>query len=424
MFRFLSKLGPGLIFAAAAIGVSHIAQSTRAGASYGLALIVFIVGANLMKYPAFRFGPHYAAATGQSLLQGYRNRGMWALVVYAVLTLATMFGVQAAVTLVTAGVFKAWTGVDASPLALSVGLLVACAIILGVGRYRWLDRIVKVLVSILTLATIAATISVVPLIEWSQWSLLLAPEQLDVPTLLFIAALIGWMPSAIDISVWNSLWTLAKSDEDGAPPELSGTITDFHVGYVGTAVLAVCFALLGAGAMHGRGLQFEEAPGRFAAQVIELYATTLGDWSRPIIGVCAFAVMFSTTLAVLDGFPRAIGVLMTRFRRDETLEDATLRDPLARRSFWGALFVLAVGSSIVIAALQSSLKAMVDLATTLSFLTAPLLAYLNHRAVMGDEVPEASRPAPWLRHWSVVAIVLMAAFAAFWAFLKLSATGA
>ena len=37
-------------------------------ASLGVAIVmvgigIFIVGANLMKYPAFRFGPHYAAAT-------------------------------------------------------------------------------------------------------------------------------------------------------------------------------------------------------------------------------------------------------------------------------------------------------------------------------------------------------------------------
>ena len=35
----LSKLGPGLLFAGAAIGVSHLVQSTRAGADYGWGLV-------------------------------------------------------------------------------------------------------------------------------------------------------------------------------------------------------------------------------------------------------------------------------------------------------------------------------------------------------------------------------------------------
>jgi Mn2+/Fe2+ NRAMP family transporter len=61
-------IGPGLLFAGAAVGVSHLVQSTRAGAGYGLALVVIVIAANVLKYPAFAFGPRYAAATGCSLL--------------------------------------------------------------------------------------------------------------------------------------------------------------------------------------------------------------------------------------------------------------------------------------------------------------------------------------------------------------------
>ena len=39
MIKAISKLGPGLLFAGAAIGVSHLVQSTRAGADFGLSLI-------------------------------------------------------------------------------------------------------------------------------------------------------------------------------------------------------------------------------------------------------------------------------------------------------------------------------------------------------------------------------------------------
>ena len=43
----LSKLGPGLLFAGAAIGVSHLVQSTRAGAEYGWGLIWALLLINL-----------------------------------------------------------------------------------------------------------------------------------------------------------------------------------------------------------------------------------------------------------------------------------------------------------------------------------------------------------------------------------------
>lgn len=56
----LKSLGPGLLWAGAAIGVSHLVQSTRAGANYGFALLWALLLANIFKYPAFEFGPRYA----------------------------------------------------------------------------------------------------------------------------------------------------------------------------------------------------------------------------------------------------------------------------------------------------------------------------------------------------------------------------
>ena len=60
---FRHAIGPGILFAGAAVGVSHLVQSTRAGASYGLSLVGVILLANLVKYPAFRLGPQYAASS-------------------------------------------------------------------------------------------------------------------------------------------------------------------------------------------------------------------------------------------------------------------------------------------------------------------------------------------------------------------------
>ena len=45
----LKKLGPGLLFAGAAIGVSHLVQSTKAGADFGLGLVWALIIANIFK---------------------------------------------------------------------------------------------------------------------------------------------------------------------------------------------------------------------------------------------------------------------------------------------------------------------------------------------------------------------------------------
>ena len=52
----LKKLGPGLLFAGAAIGVSHLVQSTRAGADFGWGFLWVLLLVNLFKYPFFQYG--------------------------------------------------------------------------------------------------------------------------------------------------------------------------------------------------------------------------------------------------------------------------------------------------------------------------------------------------------------------------------
>ena len=406
--NLLRSLGPGLVFAAAAVGVSHLVQSTRAGAMYGLAMAGLIVLANILKYPAFRFGPHYSAATGLSLLEGYRRQGRWALVLYALLTLGTMFTVQAAVTFVTAALAAVTFGLSLSPIWISAILLALGSGLLVVGGYAWLDRITRVLVGALTISTLAATVMVIPMIDWSAWSV----GPIDLKTIAFTAALVGWMPSAIDVAVWQSLWTLAKGREGHARPSLAGAMLDFHIGYIGTAMLALCFMLLGAGVMHGSGVAPAQSGVAFAAQIIGLYEKTLGAWSRPLIGFSALAVMFSTTLAVLDGFPRALTTLIDRFQRPETPGELSHQPSGAqRRNYWLCIALLCVGSLIVIALLLKSLQRLVDVATTLSFLTAPALAILNHRAIMSDDVPPQARPRPWLQALSWIGIISLSVFA-------------
>ena len=69
----LKKLGPGLLFAGAAIGVSHLVQSTKAGADFGLGLVWALIIANIFKYPFFQYGPKYALSSGESVLHGYKK---------------------------------------------------------------------------------------------------------------------------------------------------------------------------------------------------------------------------------------------------------------------------------------------------------------------------------------------------------------
>jgi len=421
---FLKALGPGVLWAGAAVGVSHLVQSTRAGAGFGLGLLGVVLFACLFKYPAFQFGPRYAAATGTSLLEGYRRQGPWALALYALVTLGTMFTVQATVVAVTAALLAAMIdrirpALGPAPvIPLSIVLTAVGAGLLLVGHYKWLDKIVKVVVGVLTVTTLIATLLALPRVPFGTLRLLPAADWVTTSLIaVAICGLIGWMPSAFDISIWHSLWTLARRRETGHAPSVREAVLDFDVGYVGTTVLAVCFVLMGAGVMFESGREFAPQPAAFAAQVIALYTENLGAWTGPIIALSAFTVMFSTTLTVIDGFPRALATLASRFGGPET---PGAPDDISRRIYWAALATLGAGSILVIAFLARSLPRMVDVATTLSLVTAPPLAWLNHRAIIGAEVPQAARPGRGLRAWSWFSIWTSVVLAVYYVVTRLA----
>jgi Mn2+/Fe2+ NRAMP family transporter len=145
----LSALGPGLLFAAMSVGLSHLVQSTRAGAMYGLTLALVIVLANVFKYPAFRIGSDYPAATGMSLLEGYRRQGKWALVFFGIASSTVSFFGVSAISLMVAGLVKSILGLEMNAALLASFIMIFTALILLIGHYRWLLRINTILINFL-----------------------------------------------------------------------------------------------------------------------------------------------------------------------------------------------------------------------------------------------------------------------------------
>ena len=111
MKNFFKTLGPGILFASTAIGVSHLIQCTRAGADYGMALVWAVVVANFFKYPFFEYASRYANVTKTSIIDGYLSLGKWMLWIYFIITILTMFFVTSAVAVVTTGFFDNLLGV-------------------------------------------------------------------------------------------------------------------------------------------------------------------------------------------------------------------------------------------------------------------------------------------------------------------------
>ena len=414
--NFIQKLGPGLLFAGAAIGVSHLVQSTRAGAVYGLALIVFVLIANIAKYPAFRIGNQYAAATGENLLVAYRRQGKGALWLFVLATLGTMFAGCAAVSITAAALAKATFGLPYDTFYIVLAMWALIAGILYFGQYQALDLIVKVLLSFLTVATLISTVMVLPRLSFGGlgdfW-----PGDLSTPTILFIAALVGWMPAPLDTSVWQSLWSQAKGRVDGRAPSMKDAADDFNVGFVGTTILAVCFLIMGAAIMHGSDLEFDAGAAGFAQQIIDLYRETIGEFAAQLVGAAAMAVVFSTLLTAVDAWPRTLaGVFLSA--SDEKGEDPRIAHASRQPYYWIGMALLLIGAAIILQMLQNSFRTLIDIATTISFFTAPVFAFLNHRSMFGDHVPAENRPNAGFALFSLAGVIVLAGFALFYLWIR------
>ena len=206
-FKWLKKLGPGLLFAGAAIGVSHLVQSTRAGADFGFGLIWALVLIHTVKYPFFQFGPRYSTATGESLLDGYKRLGKPVLIAYFMVTFATMFTIQAAVTIVTAGLAANLFGITTNPVTWSIIITVICFLLLIIGKYKLLDNLMKFIIVILTLSTIIAVgVAIFKNENPVSFTQILPKGSIEAG---FLIAFLGWMPAPLDVSIWQSLWEFA-----------------------------------------------------------------------------------------------------------------------------------------------------------------------------------------------------------------------
>ena len=116
--------------------------------------------------------------------------------------------------------------------------------------------------------------------------------------------------------------------------------------------------------------------------------------------------MSSTTLTCLDAYPRV-------------LKPATeLQFPKLKKNdndnwnwlSWFWLGILLLGTMLIIAFFLKGMSFLVDLATTLSFITAPILGYLNFKVVTGKNVPLEHQPKTWLRILSWIGLIVLTGF--------------
>ena len=319
---------------------------------------------------------------------------MW---VFFLLTVPSATISTGALALISAVIVK--TALPALPLsvnALSIGVMAATLALLLLGHYRALDRVTKLIMISLTVATVAAAViaatrgqQMLPdFIEPSPW---------NMASLGFIIALMGWMPAPMEITAINSMWVTVK--QKIAPSNYNDAMFDFNTGYVMSALLALVFLALGALVQYGNGEAVKMAGGQYIGQLIGMYAATIGDWSRLLVAFIAFACMFGTTLTVADGYGRinaeALRLLMRQKQRSNRA--------VGIWTCWSVFSGLAV-----ILWFNSALGEMLRFAMISAFLTAPVFAWLNYSLVRSSHRHAVS---PAMNALAIAGLIYLIGFA-------------
>jgi Mn2+/Fe2+ NRAMP family transporter len=379
----MKAIGPGILVSCAAVGGSHLVWSTRAGGQFGWSLVGLILLANLLKFPFFLYGQRYSAATGESLLAGYLRQGRGYLWIFLLLNVCTGTINIAGVGMITGALLAGYGLESVSVASLTIVVLAVCTLLLLLGHYKFLDGMSKVVMGILAITTIGAAVFAISKGPVAAPDFV-GPSPWNWASFGFLVTLLGWMPAPVDLSAWSSLWMFSREKQTGHMATVNESTIDFHLGYGMAVFLAVVFVTLGKYVMYGSGETFSESGIAFSRQFVSLYTASIGDWSHTLILTAAFVTMFSTTITCQDGWPRSLAASCTLLFK---LPEGSFR---RIHNLWIILSTVAAG--LIVVFFVKNLMQLLVFASAASFLTSPVLAYINLKVMRGPNVPEKNRP--------------------------------
>ncbi|MGJ0456877.1 divalent metal cation transporter [Aliarcobacter cryaerophilus] len=391
--------GPGILMATAAIGGSHLVSSTQAGALFGWSLAIFILLINFFKYPFFLANVQYTMATKKSLIEGYASLGNSWLWLFTVLAVIAAVVNTAAVSMFAASLLGYFIPIKLTINILSFIIIFACILILIAGKYNLLNNVSKIIMITLSIATVVAVVMAVTKdVNSALADDFISPSAWTIASLGFIVILTGWMPAPIEISSIGSIWL--KNQIKQTNINAKNALLDFNVGFIVTAILALFFLALGALVLHGSAYEFKDGIA-FSHQLVTMYSTVIGDWSRLLIAFIAFACMFGTSITVIDGYGRAVAEAFSLIRKNRSASNRSV-------AIW-TIFISIIGFLIIIY-FASSMRTMLDFAMILSFTTTPIFAFLNYKLVRSTKLPKELQNGIFLNILSICGLIFLFGF--------------
>ncbi|MBD2459750.1 Nramp family divalent metal transporter [Oscillatoria sp. FACHB-1407] len=422
--RFL-WLGPSFLWMLSAAGSGELLFTPRVAALYGYSLLWALLAAVALKWFINREVGRFTVCTGATILEGFkqlpgpRNWAIWLILIpqafVAVATIAGLTGAAAtALVVMTGGSLQVWT----------IIIVLVTATIVLLGQYSVIDKLASSLAIALSIAVLAAALSVFP--NGGELAAGLVPQLPGDVDIGEVLPWLGFMLAGAAGLMWYSYWVEArgygasalKPEQPINPSDLSqqershlrGWITQMTLSntlaVVGALLIAIAFLVLGAQLLRPEGLVPEE--NKVAETLGQLLGNVWGDFGFWFMIVAVFVTFCSTTLSDQDGFGRMFAngtrIILQGFnRRDRWTNESFLKRVyiVVLLAILPIVVYLAFGEPVGLLKLAGVVEA-----THIPIVTG-LTLYLNHRLL-----PAELRPSHFTFGITAIAGLFFAIFAA------------
>lgn len=295
MSRFrLADLGPGLLLAAAGIGVGDMVSSIIAGAEYGLVLVWALAAGVLIKYTIAEGAARWQLATDRTLVEGWREHLPTPLLIgffiyFVVWSYMVASALVSASALVPAAVFpsvsvRTWGTLHA----------VVAFVMVYFGRYEQFLKVVKWFIAFKVVAVIA-TVLLIVVRSGADWSAIGGRSDFEIGYVLSLIGGVGGTVTLLSYGYW-------MREEGWSGPRRVGTARiDLLFSFSLAFVFALSMMFLST-QITWEGAILDEGP-RLCLLLADRIALETGPIGRAIFLLGFWGAAFSAVLGVWHGVP-------------------------------------------------------------------------------------------------------------------------
>ena len=416
--------GPSLVWALLGIGGSHIVLSPTLGGTYGLIAIWILGFIYLVKYGCWELGIRYNYASGNNIIDGYsripgpNNWAVW-LSLLAIIN-ATIFNTAAVG--ISAATF-AMIGVPLDTIPMYVGLLILTGAILIAMDYEWMERFLLLFVILLVGLIVLSVMYGPPSGDVVGQTLFNVGQLSDAAFIALFASAAGLAPTALSSSLMLGSWSITKNggakqvdqkDLDISQEEYDDYISkwiqtglrDFKIGYLFSFVLIISLAVLSANIFYPSPPSDED----LALQIGQLLSGSFGAWSFYVVIIGAFAALWSTVIAQLDGGSRVVLELVDELSKNSSILGSVVGGvPTTERANKIVVVLFLIASMIPVIAVGGVPVTLVIM-FGLSLIILEVFVYPANLYIVKNDLPEKFQPSTKKVQYYLIAIGLMVLF--------------